>query len=75
MKRFRLNLLAALIVLIGGMTFASNVPTAAQDGNGGDGQMCCNARNGECCGDACEVEFDNCRACTGWFWCFIKGIG
>ena len=62
MNRMKLNLLAAIVVLLGAWVLGS--PSAAI-AHTPQKRACCESGEDQCCGDACRKTKDGCEACTG----------
>ncbi len=62
MNRMRLNILAAVVALMGSAALAT--PAVAVEELA---PVCCPGSGGNCCGDECKSSNDgSCSACTGW---------
>ena len=62
MNRWKLNVMAAAVTLMGAASFALPSRAAAEDL-----RVCCPSSAGSCCGDECKASSDGgCSACSGW---------
>ena len=64
MNRWKINVMALAVTLMGAASFA--MPTSAAAEEAVD-RVCCPSSAGSCCGDECKASSDGgCSACSGW---------
>ena len=63
MNRWKINVMALAVTLMGAASFA--VPSSASAE--ALAPVCCPSSAGSCCGDECKADNDGgCSACSGW---------